>query len=151
MLTLIRDPEDPSLYWLGVTGALLILILVLPVLFTKSPCSTSINNCIKLDCLLRLCNIPIILFVAGVIEGQFCSFRVIYAFSMTLLTHLLSVCMAFYRWVFVCHPDAVFTVHQRSSLDSLLAACYSITALSLISGAFIYRGHSIFIVNCENR
>ena len=151
MITMMFDPEDPSLYWLGMTGVLLILIMVLPVLFTKNPCSTSVNNCIKLDCFLRLCNIPIILFVAGIIKGQFCSFRVIYAFSMTLLTHLLSFCIAFHRWVYVCHPTAVLTVHQRSKLDTLLAAFYSITALSLISGAYIYRESSIYVVNCQNR
>ena len=61
------SPGPPLLYWAGVVGALLVLALVLPIMVAADSTKT-IDCMIRLDCLLRLANLPIILFVSGVIN-----------------------------------------------------------------------------------
>ena len=103
------------------------------------------------DCLLRVANIPGILLVARVIRGTgltFCTLRMLYGFSVHLLTHLIAVSIALFRWVYVCAPSWVFTSGQRRALNLVLVGGLVTFGSGLSAGAFIYRNHNIYLASC---
>ena len=103
------------------------------------------------DCLLRLASIPGILLVAQVIRGtgeNFCTYRMVYGFSVNLLTHLIALSIALFRWVYVCAPTWVITSRQRSALNVILVFTVGALGSALTAGSFIYREHSIYLANC---
>ena len=112
---------------------------------------TPINLMIGADCLLRVAHIPAILLVARVIRGMgdtFCTARILFAFSIQLLTHLIALSIAFFRWIYVCAPTWVFTSARRRAVNLILAILPATLGSVLTAGAFIYREHNLYLANC---
>ena len=137
---------------IGVLGSAIILVLILAILAAirteSSP--TPINQLIRLDCLLRLTNIPYILYWTGLFNywgldsPLHCSVRVSISFATSLVARLLNISIPIYRWVYVCHPSSILTAPQMSGGMALLTA-------SLTFCAFLYRESWTLYHHCLGR
>ena len=109
------------LYWFGIGSALLAVAIILTVCVTlqRGANKTFVNQLMETECLLRLTNIQPILYYTGIITStQLCGLRVTFTFGASLLTRLLTVGIAIYRWVYVCHSTWVLDAGQRKRFDS---------------------------------
>ena len=137
----------PWLPSLGVLGSAIVLVLILAILAVirteSSP--TPINQLIRLDCLLRLTNIPYILYWTGLFNywglnsPLHCSVRISISFATSLVTRLLGLSIPIYRWVYVCHPSSVLTAGQRRAFFLLMSGSTALLTASLTFCAFLYR------------
>ena len=132
---------------LGVLGSAIVLVLILSILAVirteSSP--TPINQLIRLDCFLRLTNIPYVLYWTGHFNYRdldstvHCSVWVSIAFATSLVTGLLGLSIPIYRWVFVCHPSCVLKATQRRALLLLMSGSTALLTASFTFCAFLYR------------
>ena len=139
--------SSPWLPSLGVLGSAIVLVLILSILAVirteSSP--TPINQLIRLDCLLRLTNIPYILYWTGLFNywglnsPLHCSVRISISFATALVTRLLGLSIPIYRWVYVCHPSSVLTATQRRGFFLLMSGSTALLTVSLTFCAFLYR------------
>lgn len=134
------------LHLLGITGSLSCLLLVLPILVAilAEPKSTPINRLIGVDCMVRLTNIPYILYWTklfdfwGLHSVLHCAGRITFSFTTMLLCRLLTFAIALYRWVFVCHPTLVLTDTNKRTFSLVLSGGIFILTTSLGSCAFFH-------------
>ena len=151
--------SSPWLPILGVLGSAIILVLILGILAAirteSSP--TPINQLIRLDCLMRLTNIPYILYWTGLFNywgldsPLHCSVRVSISFATSLVTRLLGISIPIYRWVYVCHPSSVMTASQRRAFFLLMSGSTALLTASLTFGAFLYRESWTLYHRCLGR
>ena len=146
----------PALGLLGSVSAIIIIITVIAVLMTESS-PTPINKLIVLDCLLRLTNIPHILYGTGLFNywglssPLHCSVRVTVSFATSLAIRLLGFSIAIYRWVYACHPSTVFTATQRKGFFRLLSGTMAALVVSLTGGVFLYRERYSLYHKCRGQ
>jgi hypothetical protein len=153
---------DLSSTWLpsiGVLGSAIVLVLILAILaaIRTETCPTPINQLIRLDCLLRLTNIPYILYWTGLFNywglnsPLHCSVRVSISFATSLVARLLNISIPIYRWVYVCHPSSVLTAPQRRAFFLLMSGGIALLTASLTFCAFLYRKSWTLYHRCLGR
>ena len=149
----------PWLPSLGILGCAIILVLILAILavIRSESSPTPINQLIRLDCLLRLTNIPYILYWTGLFNywglnsPLHCSVRVSISFATSLVTRLLGITIPIYRWVYVCYPSSVLTAPQRRAFFLLLSGSTALLTASLTFCAFLYRESWTLYHRCLGR
>ena len=144
------------LHCLGVSGSLIAALLILPILamIRAESSPTPINQLIGVDCLLRLSNIPYILYWSkvfsywGLNSPLACSLRVTLSYTTSMVSRLLTISMAVCRWVYVCRPHLVFSAAQRSRFFRWLVGSLVVVAGSLSMGAYTYREEYTIYYRC---
>ena len=146
----------PAIGILGSVSAIIITISIFAVIMTESS-PTPINKLIVLDCLLRLTNIPHILYGTGLINywglssPLHCSVRVTVSFATSLAIRLVSLSIAIYRWVYACRPSAVLTATQRKGFFRLLSGTMATLLISLTAGVLLYMESFSLYYKCRGQ
>ena len=141
---LLSSTWVPALGLLGSVSAIIIIITIITVIMTESS-STPINKLIMLDCLLRLTNIPHILYWTGLFSYWgfsspiHCSIRITFSYAINLTSRLLGFSIVIYRWVCACHPSAVLTSIQKKGFFRLLSGTMTTIVVSLTAGVLLNR------------
>ena len=144
------------LHCLGVSGSLITALLILPILamIRADSSPTPINQLIRVDCLLRLNNIPYILYWSkvfsywGLNSPLACSLRVTLSYTTSIVSRLITISMAVCRWVYVCRSHLVFSAAQRSRFLAWMVGSLVVLAICLSLGAFIYREEYTIYYRC---
>ena len=117
---------------------------------------TAINRLIWLDCLLRLTNIPDILYASGIFDWAalggssptFCTIKVTITFVCHLLPRLLSTTIAVFRWLSICHPTTIMTARQRTLFFLCVSGALATLATSLAGGVVYHKERYSGYLSC---
>ena len=142
--------EDTGLQVIGISGSVLLFLITVTVVMVirREVSQTPINMLIMMDCLLRLTKIPNILFYSnvfnfwGLTSPLFCSLRITFSFTTSLVPYYLSLALALYRWTCVCRSAYVFTSAQRRTFVCRLSYTLTLLTLCLAAGTFYYKARS---------
>ena len=151
--------EDTGLQAFGISSSILLFLITVSVMIgiwsevNRSP----INLLIMMDCLLRLTKIPNILFFAnvfnywGATSPLFCSLRITFSFTTSLVPQLLYLSLALYRWTCVCRSTYVQTSVQKRTFFLRLSSIFTLLTLGLAAGAFYYKEKNTFFQFCRGK
>ena len=121
--------------------------MIFPVLWmiNQEIKATLISTFVEVDCLLCLCNIPMVLHAANIFGTiSFCCFTTTGSFIITMLYRLLKVGIVCYRYVFVCRNFWVLSVQQRKTVVCVISGL----TIFLYLGSFFYKDTYLLYSQC---
>ena len=123
----------------GLFFSLFVTCGVLKKVVYDSP-TTTLNNLIILDCLIKLkCVVFIPLKLGLVSNHSLCSLRSAFAYFINFSDRMISLSIAIIRYSLANHPEKFMTKWKRNVFHKRLFAGMLAVLLTLTFGAFIYR------------
>ena len=141
-------------FWFGFFGILLIIfVITLVMVVILSHNSPTYVNCFILgSCLLKIANIPAILWQMKVpLLNSVCAFRVVLAYSINMANRMIPIGIAFYRWIYANNSGLLMTCSRRKCLNLIITTTMVLTMASLTWGAITYKGQNTYYNKCTGQ
>ena len=130
---------------IGILSIVAILLGNIPLLIYifKQGSGTLMNKLIVIDCCLCICNIVPVIINSFWDDKRYSGVCFIpFGFFLILLSHLLSISIGFYHYVFVLRSSWVKTKYQKKKVFCMVSAAVAVLSFSLTAFCIYYRNQN---------